>query len=332
MVTSSAFRKIGTLQVRPIGLGCMNLSHAYGVPPTSENATELLHQAVDLGVDFFDTAALYGFGKNEELLGKALKKYRQNIVIATKGGMAGVDGKRVINGRPEAIRKNCEDSLQRLETDVIDLYYLHRFDKMVPIEESVGEMSRLVEEGKVRYLGLSEISSATLIKAHAVHPIAALQSEYSLWTRNPEIALLETCKELGTTFVAFSPLGRGFLGGNLVDVGSLQQNDIRRSMPRFYPENYSKNIELLKKFREYAQEQGCTMAQLALAWLLNQSADLIPIPGTIRPEYLKDNISASQIVLSPKLMRQLDATMNHFNVSGARYNESTQKEIDTEEF
>jgi len=325
-------RKLGPYSVSSVGYGCMNISHAYGVPPPPEEGAKLLLEAFEDGVNFFDTAALYGFGANEELVGKTLKPHRQNIVLASKGGMAGVDGKRVINGSPAAVRKNCEDSLRRLQTDVIDLYYLHRLDKSVPIEDSVGEMSRLVEEGKVRHLGLSEVSSETLKKACAVHPIVALQTEYSLWTRNPEISLLKTCKELGVTFVAFSPLARGFLGGKLLDVGALPANDIRRSMPRFYPENYPKNLQLLKEYEAIAKEQGCTMAQLALAWLLNKDKDLVVIPGTIRSEFLKENNAAGSIVLNSDVMARLEKLINQSTVTGARYNEPTQKEIDTEEF
>ena len=225
-------RRIGPFEVAPIGLGCMNLSHAYGAPPPPEQAERLLLQALDLGVTHFDTAALYGFGANETLVGRVLKPHRSRIVLASKGGMAGVsfpDGvKRVIDGRPEAIRRNCEDSLQRLGTDVIDVYYLHRWDKAVPIEDSVGEMSRLVEEGKVRLLGLSEVSAATLRRAHAVHPISAVQTEYSLWTRNPEIAVLQACRELGVAFVAFSPVARGFLCGAPLDIAGFESKDIRR--------------------------------------------------------------------------------------------------------
>jgi aryl-alcohol dehydrogenase-like predicted oxidoreductase len=242
-------RKIGPFQVSAIGLGCMSLSYAYGVPPPVEVAERVLLAALDAGVTMFDTAALYGYGVNEELVGRVLKPHRQRITLASKGGMAGVtfpDGvKRVIDGRPEAIRLNCEDSLRRLQTDVIDLYYLHRWDKKVPIEESVGAMSDLVRAGKVRTLGLSEVSAVTLRKAHAVHPIAALQTEYSLWTRNPEVAVLQACRELGTAFVAFSPVARAFLTGKLLDATTLDTNDIRRGMPRFAPANYAANLKLL---------------------------------------------------------------------------------------
>ena len=256
----TSLRSIGPFRVAPIGLGCMNLSHAYGPPPPAADAERLLLQALDAGVTLFDTAALYGFGANETLVGRVLKPHRSRITLCSKGGMAGVqfdDGiKRVIDGSPKAIRRNCEDSLQRLGTDVIDLYYLHRWDKRVPIEESVGEMARLKTEGKVRALGLSEVSANTLRRAHAEHPIAALQTEYSLWTRNPEIAVLAACKDLGTAFVAFSPVARAFLTGTLRDVGTLNGNDIRRGMPRFYPAAYAANLLLLRGFASMAGQVG----------------------------------------------------------------------------
>lgn len=326
-------RPLGPFNVSAIGFGCMNISHAYGNPPEPDVAAALLERAFEAGINFFDTAALYGFGSNEELLGKTfLKKHRSEIVLASKGGMAGVDGKRVINGRPEAIRKNCEESLRRLQTDVIDFYYLHRWDKKIPIEDSVGEMSRLVEEGKVRAIGLSEVSARTIEKAHKIHPIAAVQTEYSLWTRNPEIAVLETCKDLGIAFVAFSPVARGFLGGKLLEVNSLDAKDIRRGMPRFYPENYRKNLEILRKLQDIAQVENCSIAQLSLAWLLAKGNHIIPIPGTTKVEHLMDNIGSLNITLSSQTIASLDLILNENSVVGARYNEATQTEIDTEEF
>ncbi len=331
-------RKIGPLQVSAIGLGCMNLSYAYGVPPTAEHAERLLLSAVDAGVTLFDTAALYGFGSNECLLGKVLKPYRQKLVLATKGGMAGVDsagdGKlvRVINGRPAAIRKNCEDSLRRLQTDVIDLYYLHRWDKNVPIEDSVGEMSRLVERGLVRALGLSEVGASTVRKAHAVHPIAAVQTEYSLWTRNPEIAVLQTCQELGIAFVAFSPVARAFLTGKLQDVSALLPNDLRLTMPRFEPDNYAANLKLLPPYQQLARESGCTPAQLALAWLLHKDGHIIPIPGTTSLEHLAEDMAAADVTLDPSIMVKLEACINQGNVVGSRYNAQSQNDVDTECF
>lgn len=329
-------RQLGPFTVSAIGLGCMNLSHAYGAPPAPEVGEALLHRALDLGVTMFDTAALYGFGANERLVGKALKAHRQQITLCSKGGMAGVtfpDGvKRVINGRPEAIRQNCEDSLSRLGTDVIDLYYLHRWDKQVPIEDSVGAMSDLVRAGKVRSIGLSEVSATTLRKAHAVHPIAALQTEYSLWTRNPEIAVIKACEELGVTFVAFSPVARGFLCGDLHDVSGLAANDIRRSMPRFAADTYAANLHLLPGYLAIAQEVGCTPAQLALAWLLHKDSKLIPIPGTQNIHHLEDNMAAAAVVLSAEQMQRLEALINQHTVKGPRYNAQSSIEVDTEEF
>ena len=329
-------RHIGPFEVSAIGLGCMNLSHAYGAPPAPEVGMALIHRALDLGCNLFDTAALYGFGANETLVGKALKPYRQEITLCSKGGMAGVtfpDGvKRVIDGRPETIRKNCEDSLQRLGTDVIDLYYLHRWDKKVPIEDSVGAMSDLVRAGKVRTLGLSEVSAATLRKAHAVHPITAVQTEYSLWTRNPEIAVLDACRELGVTFVAFSPVARGFLCGELRDVNTLAANDIRRAMPRFAPDTYASNLPMLDAYLAIAQEVGCTPAQLALAWLLHKDPHLVPIPGTQNIQHLEDNMAAVQVQLSPQHMQRLEDLINPRTVQGNRYNPQNAAEVDTEEF
>lgn len=329
-------RRIGPFEVAPIGLGCMNLSHAYGSPPSPEQGERVLRAALEGGVTLFDTAALYGFGANESLVGRVLKPHRDRIVLASKGGMAGVsfaDGlKRVIDGRPEAIRRNCEDSLRRLGTEVIDLYYLHRWDKSVPIEDSVGEMSRLVEQGKVRALGLSEVGAATLRRAHAVHPIAALQSEYSLWTRNPEIAVLQACRELGAAFVAFSPVARAFLTGTLRDVAALDAKDLRRSMPRFEPTTYARNLALLEAYEALCGTAGCTPAQLALAWLLAQGEQVIPIPGTTRVDHLQEDLRAWSLDLAPDVLRRAGEIVNRHTVSGPRYSASTQAEIDTEEF
>jgi aryl-alcohol dehydrogenase-like predicted oxidoreductase len=240
--------------------------------------------------------------------------------------------KRVIDGRPEVIRQNCEESLARLGTDVIDLYYLHRWDKKVPIEDSVGALSDLVRAGKIREIGLSEVSATNLRKAHAVHPIAALQTEYSLWTRNPEIAVLKACEELGITFVAFSPVARGFLCGALRDIGALGANDIRRTMPRFATDSYAANLSLLEGYQAIAREVGCTPAQLALAWLLHKDGKLIPIPGTQNIRHLEDNMAAANVVLSPEYMQRLEALINPQTVKGARYNAVGNSEVDTEEF
>jgi len=330
-------RRFGPFQVSAIGLGCMNLSHAYGTPPSAEQAERVLLAALDAGVTMFDTAALYGFGANETLVGNVLAKHRQRLTLASKGGLAGVTGddgtvRRVIDGRPEAIRRNCEDSLRRLRTDVIDLYYLHRWDKKVPVEDSVGAMSDLVRAGKVRALGLSEVSAATLRRAHGVHPISAVQTEYSLWTRNPEIAVLDACRELGAAFVAFSPVARGFLCDALHDVSALDARDIRRAMPRFLPENHDANLKLLPPYKALAREAGCTPAQLALAWLLHKSSHVIPIPGTTSVAHLKEDIAAADVRLAPGLLARLEALINQDTVTGHRYSEQSRGEVDTEEF
>ena len=263
-------RSLGPFQVSAIGLGCMNICHAYGAPISESDAERLLLAALDAGVTHFDTAALYGFGASETLVGKVLGPHRSRFTLASKCGMQGVDlagdGKlvREINGRPETLKATCEASLKRLQTDVIDLYYLHRWDKTVPIEDSVGALGELVREGKIRAVGLSEVSAATLRRAHAVHPIAAVQTEFSLWTRNPEIAVLDACEELGAALVAFSPVARGFLCGPM-DASGFDAKDIRRSMPRFAPENYAANLRLLGGLKTIAHEAGCTLAQLAIA-------------------------------------------------------------------
>lgn len=325
-------RRIGPFEVSAVGLGCMNLSHAYGTPPSREVAAQVLDGALNGGITLFDTAALYGFGANEELLGDLLAPHRERIVLTSKCGMQGVNGQRVIDGRPETIRASVEASLKRLRTDVIDVLYLHRLDPQMTVEDSVGAMADLVCAGKVRALGLSEVSAATLRRAHAVHPIAALQSEYSLWTRNPEIATLQACRELGTAFVAFSPLARGFLGGKLRDVSQLEPKDIRRAMPRFAPEHYAANLRLLDSFAAEAAHLHCAPATLALAWLLHQDGHIVPIPGTSRPEHLWALIAAPQLALDESTLKRLDALINQRTVSGARYSSATQAEIDTEEF
>lgn len=325
-------RRIGPFTVTAIGLGCMNLNHAYGMPPASRDAERLLLTALDLGVDYFDTAALYGFGANEALIGRVLSPHRSRLVLATKGGMAGVLGKRVIDGRPEAIRGNCEDSLKRLRTETIDLYYLHRWDRRVPIEESVGALADLKRQGKIRAIGLSEVSAATLLKAHAVHPIAALQNEYSLWTRNPEIASLSECRRIGAALVAFSPLARGFLTDTLHDVSILPPQDLRRAMPRFSPESYPSNLALLADYTALAREAGCTPAQLALAWLLSKAEHVVPIPGTTRIEHLRENMSALDVRPTEDVLMRVNGLINQCTVSGPRYNAAAQADIDTEEF
>ena len=328
-------RQLGPFTVSAIGLGCMNLSHAYGTPPAPEQAEALLLAALDAGITLFDTAALYGFGANEALLGRVLAPHRSRFTLASKCGMTGVDGKRVIDGRPDTLKRTCEDALRRLHTEVIDLYYLHRWDKQVPIEDSVGALADLVREGKIRSIGLSEVSASTLRRAHAVHPIAALQTEYSLWTRNAEIAVLKACRELGVAFVAFSPLGRGFLADDLPDMATLAAldgKDIRRAMPRFSPENHAANLALLAGYRTIAADAGCTPAQLALAWLLTRGEHVIPIPGTTSLAHLQENVAAAGKSLSVDTLQRLDALFTRGAVAGTRYNTATQTEIDTEEF
>ena len=326
-------RKIGHFSVNAIGLGCMSMSHAYGAPDPVE-AEQTLRSALDIGYNFFDTAALYGFGKNEELLGRVLKNKRKQFILASKCGMfKGPDGKRQIDGRPSTIRQTCEDALKRLQTDVIDLYYLHRRDFKVPVEDSIGEMGRLAEEGKIQLLGISEVSADTLRKANATYPIAAIQTEYSLWSRNAEIAVLDACRELGIAFVAFSPLARGFLTGKLTDPkAQLEAADIRHHMPRFYPDNYTKNLALLPAYNKISAEVGCTPGQLALAWLLAKAPHIVPIPGTRHVAYAQENFAAINVKLSGAQVAQLDKLINQQTVVGDRYNAATQEEIDTEQF
>ena len=330
-VSGPCRRKLADRFVFEIGLGCMNVSHAYGTPPEPAQAKALLHAALDLGIDHFDTAALYGFGRNEELIGETLHPVRQRLFLASKCGMTGVNGKRVIDGRPETLKQTCKEALRRLRTDVIDLYYLHRWDKRVPIEESVGALADLVREGHIRSIGLSEVSAETLLKAHAVHPIAAVQSEYSLWTRNPEIALLSTCRELGIALVAFSPLGRGFLANGVPDPRDFVEKDIRRGMPRFNPPHFGRNRLLLDRFNRIAWEAGCTAAQLALAWLLAKAPFVLPIVGTTSIEHLREDVAASQVRLPAEIIERLEKLINADTVSGPRYPPETLAEIDTEE-
>ena len=330
-------RFLGPFTVSAIGLGCMNICHAYGAPVSEAQAERLLLAALDAGVTHFDTAALYGFGASERLVGKVLSAHRVKFTLASKCGMQGVDvagdGKlvRVIDGRPDTLKATCEAALQRLRTDVIDLYYLHRWDKSVPVEDSVGALADLVRAGKIRAIGLSEVSAATLRRVHAVHPIAALQTEYSRWTRNPEIAVLQACRELGVSFVAFSPVARGFLCGPL-DVATFDAKDIRRTMPRFTPENHAKNQALLPPFNAIAAEVGCTPAQLAIAWLLHQGDDILPIPGTTSVDHLMDDLGAAQVQLSADVLARLDALINQRTVAGDRYSDQANREVDTEVF
>ncbi len=334
MTPQNSPRKIAQFTVNPIGLGCMNLDHAYGPSVSAEQGERVLLGALDAGYDFLDTATLYGGGKNETRIGQVLAKHRNRYVLASKCGMAMVQQndssfKRVIDGRPATIKKQCEDSLRRLGTEVIDVYYLHRWDKAVPIEDTVGAMSDLVCQGKIQTIGLSEVGEVALRKAHAVHPIAALQTEYSLWTRDAEIAVLKATQELGIAFVAFSPVARGFLCG-LRDVTHLDAKDIRRGMSRFQGDNYTENLKLQDSYARIAQQLGCTQAQLALAWLLQRAPHIVAIPGTTQASHMQENFSAQNIVLNADTVQQLDALINPFSVKGMRYDAQSQFEVDTE--
>jgi aryl-alcohol dehydrogenase-like predicted oxidoreductase len=324
-------RKLGQFEVSAIGLGCMSLSHAYGAPPPRERAEQVLLGALDAGYTFFDTAAVYGLGHNETLVGEVLGPHRDRFVLASKCGITDATGtQRGIDGRPETLKALCDVSLRRLNTDVIDLYYLHRWDQRVPIEESVGALADLVKAGKIRSIGLSEVSADTLRRAHATHPITALQTEYSPWTRNPEIAVLDACRELGVAFVAVSPVGRRFLAGGVRDATGLEEGDFRRGMPRFQGEAFARNLELLSRFEAIARDAGCTPAQLCLAWLLAKGDDIIPIPGTTNPDHMREDAAAAEVVLSPEIIARVDATVNGETVTGSRYSPQLQSSVDTE--
>lgn len=326
-------RRIGDRDVHPVGLGCMNITHAYGPPMEEAAAKALLVRALDLGCDFLDTATIYGFGRSEELIGETLGTRRKEYFLASKCVMGFRDGQRVLDASPSAIKAACEASLKRLRTDVIDLYYLHRPDPKVPIEESAGALADLVAEGKIRFIGLSEMGEDQLRRAHAVHPVAALQSEYSLWVRNPEIAVLKACAELGTALVAFSPVGRGFLADPPADPATFHASDMRRSIfPRFLPENYPKNLTLLDEARAVAAEAGCTVAQLALAWTLAKGPHVIPIPGTTSLSHLEDNHAAGAITLTPQQVARLDAHFTPESATGPRYTPQAQSSVTTEMF
>ena len=322
-------RRLGPFDVSEIGLGCMSLSHAYGPPPPRAQAEEVLLGALDAGCTFFDTAAVYGLGHNERLVGEVLRPHRDRIVLASKCGLSRGE-QRELNGRPEVLKATCEESLQRLGVEVIDLYYLHRWDRRVPIEDSVGALADLVSEGKIRAIGLSEVSADTLRRAHSVHPVAALQTEYSPWTRNPEVAVLDACRELGVTFVAFSPVGRGFLAGGVRDVTRLDPGDFRVGMPRFQGEDFQRNLALLARFEAIARDAGCTPAQLCLAWLLSKDPTLVPIPGTTRPEHMREDMAASDLRISEDIIGRVDRTVNETTVSGLRYAPAMQASVDTE--
>jgi aryl-alcohol dehydrogenase-like predicted oxidoreductase len=324
-------RRIGPFDVSAIGLGCMSLSHSYGPPPPRETAERVLLGAIDAGYTFFDTAAVYGLGHNERLVGEVLKPHRDRIVLASKCGMTRGE-ERELNGSPERLKTTCDESLKRLGVEHIDLYYLHRWDKRVPIEDSVGALADLVTAGKISAIGLSEVGASTLRKAHATHPIAALQTEYSPWTRNPEIAVLDACRDLGVTFVAFSPVARGFLAGGASDPSRFGPGDFRSNMPRFLGDALTENLKLLDAFSLLAAEARCTPAQLCLAWLLARDPTIVPIPGTGDPDHMIENAAAAGIRLSEETMSRVEDLVNERTVVGPRYPPAMQATVDTEDW
>src|SRR5690242_8171480 len=324
------YRRLGksSLVVSAQGLGCMGMSEFYGETDDTESVATI-HHAIDRGVTFFDTADMYGIGRNEELVGRAIASRRHEVIVATKfGNVRGADGSfQGVNGRPEYVQQACEASLRRLKISTIDLYYQHRVDLKTPIEETVGAMARLIEQGKVRYLGLSEAGEQTIRRAHATHPIAALQTEYSLWTRDPEEGILAACRQLGIGFVPYSPLGRGFLTGRFQNTSELGDKDFRRFHPRFQEDTMQKNLLIVKGIEQIAKEKGCTPAQLALAWVLAQGEDLVPIPGTKKRSYLDQNLGALEICLSADELRQLDEIAPRGITAGTRYPEAHMKAV-----
>ena len=307
------------LEVSAIGLGCMGMSLMYGEPDEAESIATL-HRAIGIGIDFLDTSDMYGNGHNEELVGRAIADRRDRVILATKfGNIRNPDGTADVNGRPEYVAAACEASLRRLGVDYVDLYYQHRVDPNVPIEETVGAMALLVKQGKARYLGLSEAAPSTIRRAHAVHPIAALQTEYSLWTREAETQILPTCRELGIGYVAYAPLGRGFLGGKIRQLEALSDTDHRRRMPRYQADNITRNLRLLDVLDQLALVKGCTPAQIAIAWVLAQGIDIVPIPGTKRVSYLEENARAAELNLSTEELGRLSHAFPQGAAAGDRY-------------
>ena len=325
-------RTLNGKQLCPIGLGCMSLSQAYYPLPSEADGEALLHRAIDIGYNHLDSARLYGLGHNEELLSRVLKSRRDEVFIASKCGIEFDDGNRRIDCKPDTIRRAVEKSLTTLGTDFIDLYYLHRRDKNTPIEDSVGTLGRLIEEGKIGAIGLSEMSASTLKAAAKEHRIAAMQSEYSLWTRNPEIAVLDTCRELGTAFVAFSPVARGALAGGVHKPNQLDDKDLRSKHPRFLDENWTRNKKLIAEFNDIAKRDGVTPAHLSLAWVLAQGDHIHAIPGTASIAHLEENLDTLNQTVSSDVLNQVSDLINHNTVSGHRYPEAMRKAIDTEEF
>src|SRR5918996_2427085 len=320
-------RQIGPLSVSAIGLGCMSMTPIYGDPDADE-CVATVHRAIELGVTMIDTADMYGGGLNEKLVGQALKGRRDRVTLATKfGNTRNPDGTPDVNGRPDYVPQACDASLRRLGVEVIDLYYLHRVDPKVPIEDTVGAMARLIKQGKVRQIGLSEAAAPTLRRAHATHPIAALQTEYSLWTRDVEAEILPACRELGIGFVAYAPLGRGFLSGTITNPDALAENDRRRDHPRFHKENLGRNVELLGPLRALAAAKGRTAAQIALAWVLAQGEDVVPIPGTKRRLYLEENVAALDVRLAPSDLAKLDRAFPPGITAGDRYPAGQMKRV-----
>lgn len=325
-------RNLAGRQLNPIGLGCMGLTHGYGVPPEPEAGAKVLLRALELGYDHLDTANIYGAGRNETLIGETLSHRRDEFFLASKTGILFDGPKRGTDCHPDSITQSLDASLLRLKTDHLDLFYMHRFDPKVPIADSVGAMVRAIEAGKIRSYGVSEWSSAHIREAHAIHPVAAVQTEYSLWTRNVEIAVLETCRQLGIALVAFSPLARGVLANGIRDRESLREGDIRYSQPRFNAENWPTNLALADAFNAIAAEQGVTPAQLSLAWVLSRGDHVHVIPGTTRLDHLAQNVARADWRPDQAVLDRLDALINRHTVAGPRYAEAMQKTIDTEEF